>query len=239
MDKNVARFATRRQTSVPVILDLFVTVHAFLLGRMCLIFAALGTLQVLRQWMLLYSPETIERWHVVPLPRDGHGWQCDALGRDAYRIEFPNLALNLRMGLSNGGVTDGRQCDVFVSASGCVKTAAHLTLLPGACSEACLACSSASLAFILACRAVNFRCRGIRELARSALRFSRSLILSSVVDSMICCFSCIDSQPKAPSALQYKNTPRKETYGLVLLLSLESGAVDGAHDGDGGKRDCP
>lgn len=117
--------------------------------------------------------------------------------------------------------------------------AAHLALLPGACSEACLACSSASLAFILACRAVNFRCRGIRELARSVLRFSRSLILSSVVDSMICCFSCRDGQPKAPSALQYRDNPRKETYCLVLLLSLESGAVDGAHDGDGGKRDCP
>lgn len=71
--------------------------------------------------------------------------------------------------------------------------AAHLALLPGACSEACLACSSASLAFILACRAVNFRCRGIRELARSVLRFSRSLILSSVVDSMICCFSALYS----------------------------------------------
>lgn len=116
MNNNVARFAMRRQMSVPVILDLFVTVHAFLLGRMCLIFAPLGIFEVLGQWMLLYSPETTERRHFVPWPRERHGSQCDALGRDAYRIEFPNQAHNLRMSRSNGGVTDRRQCDVFVFA---------------------------------------------------------------------------------------------------------------------------
>lgn len=35
----------RRQTSVPVIQYLFVTVYTFLLARMCLVFAALGILK--------------------------------------------------------------------------------------------------------------------------------------------------------------------------------------------------